>query len=137
MTHCLDKWKPYLIGEDYDYLIQYVENIKHNVSNDKMIILSGIERTGKTSLKNDIKMYLGDDFCGDLMMSGDIIYNENIKRLRFFCGIHEIFRSKKNITAIVNLIKYKQSFLSDTTNIEKVNNNLLEYSKIIKMEHVF
>ena len=38
--HQLDNWKQYLSDEDYKYLIQYIENIKHNVSNDKMIILA-------------------------------------------------------------------------------------------------
>lgn len=135
--HHLDNWKQYLTNEDYNYLIQFVENIKNNVSNDKMIILSGPSRTGKSTLKNDIQQYLGDEICGPMMMSGEIIYNENIKKLGFFYGIDEIGSSKKNNIAIINLIKYKQSLLADTNNIERVNNKLLEFSKIIKMEHVF
>jgi hypothetical protein len=65
------------------------------------------------------------------------IYNENIKKLGFFNGIDEICSSKKNTIAIINLIKYKQSFVSETNNIERVNNKLLEFSKIIKMDHIF
>ena len=135
--HHLDNWKQYLTNDDYNYLIQFVENIKNNISNDKLIILSGPSRTGKSTLKNDIQQYLGDEICGVFMMSGEIIYNENIKKLGFFCGIDEIGSSKKNNIAIINLIKYKQSLLADTNNIERVNNKLLEFSKIIKMEHVF
>jgi ABC-type lipoprotein export system ATPase subunit len=135
--HHLDNWKQYLTNDDYNYLIQFVENIKNNISNDKLIILSGPSRTGKSTLKNDIQQYLSDEICGQMMMSGEIIYNENIKKLGFFCGIDEIGSSKKNNIAIINLIKYKQSLLADTNNIERVNNKLLEFSKIIKMEHVF
>jgi ABC-type phosphate/phosphonate transport system ATPase subunit len=135
--HNLDNWKNYLTNDDYNYLIQFLENIKNNIPNDKMIILYGPGRNGKTTLKNDIQQYLGDDNCGPMMMSGEIIYNENIKKLGLFSGIDEIGRSKKNNIAIVNLIKYKQSLLADTNNIERVNNKLLEFSKIIKMEHVF
>jgi ABC-type phosphate/phosphonate transport system ATPase subunit len=135
--HHLDNWKQYLTNDDYNYLIQFVENIKNNISNDKLIILSGPSRTGKSTLKNDIKTYLGDEICGVFMMSGEIIYNENIKKLGFFCGIDEIGSSKKNNIAIINLIKYKQSLLAETNNIERVNNKLLEFSKIIKMEHIF
>jgi len=135
--HQLDNWKQYLSDEDYIYMIQYIENIKHNVSNDKMIILAGLDRTGKSTLKNDIQKYLGDDTCENLMMSGDIIYSENIKKLGFFCGIDEIKNSKKKVRAIVNLIKYKQSFIADTSHIERVHNNLLEFSKIIRMNHNF
>jgi len=138
-VHHLDNWKQYLTNDDYNYLIQFVENVKNNISNDKMIILSGPPRSGKSTLKNDIQEYLGDEICGNMLICdvGEIIYNENIKKLGFFCGIDEIRRSKKTNTAIINLIKYKQSFLADTNYIEKVNNKLLEFSKIINMEHVF
>jgi adenylylsulfate kinase-like enzyme len=137
IIHYLDNWKQYLTDNDYNYLIQYVENIKNNIPNEKMIILSGPGKTGKTTLKNDIQTYLGDELCGIYMMSGEMIYSENIKKLGFFCGIDEIHRSKKNNIAIINLIKYKQSFISETNNIERVNNKLLEFSKIIKMDHIF
>jgi len=133
----LDNWKQHLTDDDYNYVIKYIENIKNNIPNDKMIILSGPSRSGKTTLKNDIHKYLGDEICGNMMMSGEIIYCENIKKIGFFCGIDEIYSSKKNSIAIINLIKYKQSFIAETNHIEKVNNNLLEFSKIIKMEHVF
>lgn len=139
VAHHLDNWKQYLTNDDYNYLIQFVENVKNNISNDKMIILSGPPRSGKSTLKNDIQQYLGNEICGNIPMCHpvEIIYNENIKKLGFFCGIDEIRRSKKTNTAIINLIKYKQSFLADTNYIEKVNNKLLEFSKIINMEHVF
>jgi ABC-type dipeptide/oligopeptide/nickel transport system ATPase subunit len=135
--HHLYNWKQYLTDDDYNYLVQYIENIKNNIPNDKMIILSGPSRTGKSTLKNDIQTYLGSDNCGTYMMSGEIIYNENIKKLGFFCGIDEICSSKKNNIAIINLIKYKQSFIADTNHIERVNHNLLEFSKIIHMEYIF
>jgi ABC-type proline/glycine betaine transport system ATPase subunit len=135
-THYLDDWKQYLTEGDYNYLITYVENIKNNNLNDKMIILSGPSRTGKSTLKNDIINYLGDENCGNFPMSGEIIYNENIKKLGFFCGIHEL-SIKKNMTAIINLIKYKQSLIADTNYLEKVNKIFLEHSIIIKMEHTF
>jgi len=138
-VHHLDNWKQYLTNDDYNYLIQFVENVKNNISNDKMIILSGPPRSGKTTLKNDIQEYLSDEICGNMPIYdvGEIIYNENINKLGFFCGIDEIRTSKKNNIAIINLIKYKQSLLADTNDIEKVNNKLLEFSKIINMEHVF
>ena len=94
--HQLDNWKQYLSDDDYNYLIQYIENIKHNISNDKMIILYGPGGSGKTSLKIDIQKYLGHDACENYKMSGDIIYNENIKRLGFFCLNYEIKISKNN-----------------------------------------
>ena len=70
-------------------------------------------------------------------MNCDFIYNETIKPLGFFCGIEQIYRTKKNNQAIINFIKYKQSFIVSTNYIKKVNNKLLEHSIIINMTHIF
>ena len=55
MTHYLFVWKQFLQEKDYDYLIQYVENIKNDIVNDDIINFSG---PGRESLKNDCKKYL-------------------------------------------------------------------------------
>ena len=136
-NHYLQNWKQYLLDDDYNFIVNYIENIKNNILNDKMIILSGPGRSGKSTLKKDIQSYLGEEYCDEYILPNEIIYRENIKKLGLLCGIHEIYKSKKNNRALINLIKYKQSFVSETNNIEKVNKNLLEYSRIIKMEHIF
>jgi hypothetical protein len=137
--HELSNWSQYLNPDDYDFLIQYVENVKNGTPNDKMVVFAGQGRTGKSTLKNDIKKYLGEELCEGwpIHSPGDAIYNENPKRLGFFTGIDEISRSKKSNQAIVNFIKYKQSFIADTLVIEKVNKILLEHIRIIHMTHVF
>ena len=139
VTNDINKWKQYLTNEDYMYLVQYIENIKNGISNDKMIILVGPGRSGKSTLKNDIYSYLGDELCDiyDMSCAGDIIYHENIKKLGFFCEFDETVNNKKKTQAIINFIKYKQSFITDTQNIEEVNKKILEYSKVITMTHIF
>jgi len=140
--HQLNSWSQYLKADDYDFLIKYVENVKNGTPNDKMIILAGPGRTGKTTLQNDIKRYLkllGQELWEhwSATSAGGIIYNENIRRLGFLTGIDEIYRSKKSNQAIVNFIKYKQSFIAAALCIEKVNKILLEHVRIIHMTHVF
>lgn len=49
--HYLDNWKQYLLQEDYNYLVTFVENIKNGISNDKMIIFSGLQNQVKLHLK--------------------------------------------------------------------------------------
>jgi tRNA uridine 5-carbamoylmethylation protein Kti12 len=134
VSNDITSWEQYLTNEDYVYLIQYIKN---GISNNKMIILAGPGRSGKSTLKKHIISYLSDDLCEYYPMSGDFIYCETIKPLGFFNGIDEISKSKKNNQAIINFIKYKQSFIADTNNIERVNNKLLGHSKIIKMTHIF
>lgn len=133
-SHFLANWQQYLLQEDYEYLVTFVENIKNGFENDKMIILSGPGRTGKTTLKNNIVTCLGDDLCGKYIKPATIIYEENIKKLIVF---DEISYRSHHTQALINLIKYKQSIITYTNNIERVNKKLLDYSKIIKMEHIF
>jgi predicted AAA+ superfamily ATPase len=137
--HYLDSWSQYLSKEDYNYLIKYVENVKYNIPNDKMIILYGPPSTGKSTLQRDIIEYLGDELCGRCSINcpGEIIYETNIKRLIFFCEIDEIYKRWKIIRAFINFIKYKQSFISIASNIDIFNNKLLEHCKVINMFHVF
>jgi DNA polymerase III delta prime subunit len=136
-THYLESWKQYLTSSDYDYLIQFVENIKNKMPNDKMIILSGPGRTGKSTLEKNIATYLGIEDWGCCCMDCNFIYDETIQPLMFFCGIDSIARSKKSNRAIINFIKYKQSFIASTIRIEKVNKALFEHSRIINMTHIF
>ena len=55
--HYLYEWKQYLNNNegDYEYLIQFVENVKNNIPNDKMIILVGIGANGKSTLIKNTK----------------------------------------------------------------------------------
>lgn len=136
-SHCLDNWKQYLSDDDYSFLVTYVENVKNDIPNDKMIILCGPGRNGKTTLIQDIQEYLGKDICGIQLATNDIIHNENIKNLIVLSGLCDIMRSKKKNNAMINLIKYKQSFIAETVALELVSDKLLSFSRIIKMEHVF
>lgn len=143
-NHSLHSWAQYLKQDDYDYLIQYIENVKNNIPNNKMIILSGKGRTGKSTLINDISHYLGDEFiknAGILSFVDDLIYCENIKqKLVCLCEIDELPTRNylyNKVKAIINFIKYNQSIITMTIHIEKVNKNVLEYCRVITMEHVF
>ena len=83
--HYLYKWKQYLNNNegDYEYLIQFVDNVKNNIPNDKIIILFGYGGNGKSTLIREIGDYLGEDLCQHHWCNhvSDIIYEPNIKRL--------------------------------------------------------
>jgi hypothetical protein len=131
-------WSPYLKPADYEYLNQYIENVKNGVPNSKMILLAGQARTGKTTLMNDIQSYLGDKLCGPLPLSCEFIFQENIKRLGFLHGLDDYSGcTDRTIQAIINLIKYKQSFIAAVNDQDKVSFELFDHCYVIEMEHVF
>jgi hypothetical protein len=140
--HYLYDWKQYLRNEDYEYLIKYIENIKNNIPNNKMIILSGLSRTGKSTLKNDILTYLGE-ICQNLPTEYEfnILNYEVIPKLGLYSGFDDLtnIRSDKIfVNSVINLIKYKQqSLIADTMDYESLDNKLIQYSRIIKMEYIF
>ena len=135
MTTLFDEWKPYLSDEDISYLRTFVDNLKNNLPNDKMIILSGKNgRNGKTTLLKEIIQYIGENNCYDVAPDNNV-FSLPIKPLVVFNGI-ESYHTKQ-IPLLINIITYKQSIIADTNRIETVNPSLLEVSKVINMFHEF
>ena len=135
MTTLFDEWKQYLSDEDISYLRTFVNNLKNNLPNDKMIILSGKNgRNGKTTLIKEIIQYIGENNCHDCAPDNNV-FSLPIKPLVVFNGIESYH--KKQVPLLKNIITYKQSIIADTNRIEKVNPSLLEVSKVINMFHQF
>jgi SepF-like predicted cell division protein (DUF552 family) len=135
MTHALDNWKPYLNEEDFEYLINYVENSKNNLPNNKFLILLGNGgANGKSTLITEIENYLGNENFRRCDTNGSA-FLEPIVKLIHISAIDEY--KKKYIQQLKNVIQYGQSIIADTNNIEKINKNLLHCVRIIKMEHKF
>lgn len=134
-TAPLGRWERYLTADDYRYMMQFVQNVKLGFPNDKMLILYGTGRNGKTTLIKEICEYLGEENCGDL--PENILGYENIPKLCICQSLEEIAGNKRRIYVVVNLIKYKQSLVAETCHIGDVDRIILEHSRVIKMEHVF
>jgi ABC-type phosphate transport system ATPase subunit len=135
-------WQQYLQQEDFEYLIQYIENIKNGIPNYKMIILIGPGRNGKTTLINEIETHLGDELFGVYDVD-ELIYEQNIKPLILLQdGIlyrtNRTYKGIKNFpNALINFINYGVSFIVVAYNLHTVNERILEHSRIIEMMHIF
>ena len=135
MTHALDNWKPYLIQEDFQYLINYIENCKNNLPNNKLLILFGNGgANGKTTLIKDISNYIGNDNFNKCFTDGSA-FLQPIVKLIHIQGIDEY--KQKYVQQLINVIQYGQSIIAETNDIEQINKNLLDYIRVIKMEHIF
>jgi len=151
--HTLHAWSQYLSRNDYNYMIQYIENVKNNIPNNEMIILSGESGTGKSALLRDIRNYLGDGLFGYIpsyvpsydqsSYAGECFYYKdnciyvNAPRLVSICEVTDVSLIKKSASFFINLIKCNQSIIAPTNYIEKVDKHFLKYCKVITMTHVF
>jgi ABC-type polar amino acid transport system ATPase subunit len=154
----LIKWKKYLSVEDYNYLTQFVDNIRNGVKNDKMMILCGSSGTGKTTLLENINSYVVKDAWNDSDEREILLENEKLHPIQkkskpkssypsfqirkkflcyFFRGNNFFPRKDDKILKILIENSFFKSRITETDDIEKVNKELLDISRIIKMEHVF
>lgn len=132
----IEEWKQYLSEKDFNYLIQFIENLDRMDKNDKILILTGKPRTGKTTLINKIKKYIGSQhFHDNNYLNGEMFF-EPSKIAIHICGIHE-YSEKVYIVALQNFLKNNISIISDTNSIETIAPEILENSYIIEMTHIF
>ena len=152
----LHRWKKYLASDDYMYLLQFVDNIRNGAQNDKMVILCGESGTGKTTLQDDVYNYLINDAWNNsnqhqiLSEKEKIVYTINDttnshsclkirqKFIFYFISDNNFFPRKNN--KMFNVIlgsSWFKSKIAVTLDIKKVNKELLDISRIIKMEHSF
>ena len=141
-ANVFEGWFQYLKQEDFEYLIQYIENIQNGVPNHEMIILLGPPCTGKTTLMEDIQSYLTPEFCQSIDVH-ELIYEENIKPFvllgqDYLLDTHLNYKYSKNIVnSIINFIRFGISFITAANHLNRTNTKFLEHSRIIEMTHIF
>lgn len=141
-ANAFEEWVQYLKQEDFEYLIQYIENIKNGIPNHEMIILFGHGCNGKTTLINEIGTHFGDELSGVYDIR-ELICEEDIKPLILLQdGIlhrtNQNYKYNRTIAnALINFINYGVSFIVAAYQLDTVNERILEHSRIIEMTHRF
>lgn len=134
MYNPITDWKKFLQHEDYNYLYEFVENIKNSKKNDKILLLIGPSRTGKSTLINQILTYIGHLHCtNQLLRNIDLLEARHLVILdgqMNYVNLQEINKiiDLQNITNII----------STSNEITSLNNYLtITFCKIIIMNHRF
>lgn len=135
LMHFLERWKPYLTVNDFNFISQFVENVRIGAPNyPRLLILSGPGRTGKTMLQEDIQLYLGTSMC---QTSGNVDEMLNrrggVKPMVFLHGID----SCDCINTLCNILRYGQSIIAETNRYERIHQDIVQMAEVIQMTHVF
>ena len=125
MDNPIIKFKNYIQNDYYNYLYEYIENIKNNIKNEKIIIIVGTGRSSITSIINDIEKYIGEKYYIRNILEN---CNSNTKLL-----ILDLAITNKNIDILNNLINNNISIIGTSYNVTEINESLNEISKIISI----
>lgn len=129
MQHELHKWKKYMSNDDYTYFIKYIDNAKNKIPNDRLLLFFGNE-IGKKLIIREISNYVGNT---NFMLSdtyGCAFFKPTVK-IVYIPGIDNY--QPNYIQQLVNVIQYGQSIIGETFDVKKIDNFILENSKIINV----
>ena len=125
-------WSSYLIEKDYNYFLSFTYNLKNNISNDKILILHGLPRTGKTTLIKEMKKIVGEEhFHNNSFLEGEKFFQPR-KRAIHICGIQQ-YQEKKYVDSIKTMFQMEISIISDTNYLHNVQQEILDNAYVIHM----
>lgn len=138
-NHHFSDWRSYLSEYGYNTLIKYVENIKNDIKNDTILLLTGEGPTGKTTLKRAIVDYIGEDNCTHQDIE-NINFHVPFKSLVVFDSILiDGNTTRKKIQGIKNFTLFNLNGVYIHPDLHDLPRelSLLQYFSIIEMNHIF
>jgi hypothetical protein len=125
----------YLTEDQQDHILDFVNNAKNGIKNDKMIILLGSGKNGKTSLVEEIKREL-DSYCENLKLS-NLINNPNRKMI--ILDNDNLFRMRvaEQETLYYLICDRKENIIATANSLKSIPDCILDHSLVIHMKHAF
>jgi len=125
----------YLTEDQQDHILDFVNNAKNGMKNDKMIILLGSGKNGKTSLVEEIKREL-DSYCENLKLSNLI---NNPTRKMIILDNDNLFRMRVSERELLQYFIFdgKENIIATADSLKSISVDILDHSLVIQMEHVF
>lgn len=131
-----ENWREFLSPSDFTFLIEFIDNADMNLHNNKILILCGPPRTGKTTLIKDIKHYIGQkNFHDNNYLEGEKFFQPSRLAIHI-CAING-YHDEKYISILKEIFETNMSIISDTNNIVTIHPSILNNSHIIYMKHIF
>lgn len=139
-----ESWTNILSSTDLGIIHTYVDNIINTTNdNNKLLLICGGPRTGKTKLLNDIlksinfspEYYTGSDFN---MIGPDFKYNYALKTGTSVIYLNELINTFDKLTELFDIMETKtKNLIFTTVTTDDINSQILEQSIIINLTHEF
>ena len=125
----------YLTEDQQDHILNFINNAKNGMKNDKMIILLGSGKNGKTSLMNEIKREL-DSYCDNFKLRNLI---NNPTRKMIILDNDNLFRMRVSEQEILYYLicDRKENIIASANSLKSIPDYILDHSLVINMKHTF
>ena len=125
----------YLTEDQQDHILNFINNAKNGIKNDKMIILICSGKNGKTSLMNEIKREL-DSYCDNFTLRNLI---NNPTRKMIILDNDNLFRMRVSEQEILYYLicDRKENIIATTNSLKSIPDYILDHSLVIHMKHTF
>ena len=127
MENPIYNWLHYLECDDYEYLYDFIDNAKNNITNEKMIII--VEKE-KTKIMSDFKEYFGkknyyEDVEELYIQARDIVLLDN--------NIN--YMTDTELENLTEILSCKESVIGTTNNLNSIHSVILNAAKIIHLTY--
>jgi tRNA A37 threonylcarbamoyladenosine biosynthesis protein TsaE len=114
--HPLEPWRPFFEENDFEDLIQFVEKTKHNIANNKLLVLFGTGQNGKTKLMKEIANYIGHEHVHHSKYQDATVFFKPIVPLIL---IHDLEQLEDCEQLLKNYVQFGQSIIAETRTLGK------------------
>tara|TARA_A100001011_G_C14067105_1_gene738629 strand:+ start:189 stop:578 length:390 start_codon:yes stop_codon:yes gene_type:complete len=113
------EWEKYLNDDDFKYLMDFVNNIENGNKNDKILLLCGSGRNGKSFMMEQMKNHFANNIVTIDEHKIDAISGEEFNRWNgllghgktsFIAGVNTTYNIEDSLMSNCHLINMKHKF---------------------------
>jgi len=128
-------WNNYLLNEYQNYLFDIIKCAQEGRRYDKMILMVGPGRNGKTTLLKQIADYIGGD---DVICSSLDFHEKPFRKMVMLDGLVNELQEGESLSKFCDILNSRKENIIGTTNkLDSVHPEIVKRCKIVRIYHTF